>query len=67
MHAEPIENRVTSFWRDGHLDDWWSGTNLGAKPDDEFFLLRQGGGVPDVMKGIVGHGVITTPTWSRRD
>ena len=65
MHDEPIEKRVPNFWRDGYLDDGWSCANLGAKPGDEFFLLRQGGGVADGMKGIVGHGFITTPSYKR--
>ena len=62
-HEKPIEQRVPRFWRDGYLDDWWSCTNSEAKPGDEFFLLRQG--VADSMKGIVGHGVITTPCFTR--
>jgi hypothetical protein len=65
MHDQPIEQRVSSFWSDGYLDDWWSCANSEAKPGDEFFLLRQG--VPDTMKGIVGHGEITSPTFTMKN
>ena len=39
-HVEPIEERVPGFWRDGYLADWWACANSGAKPGDEFFLMR---------------------------
>lgn len=64
MHKKPIEQRASSFWRNGYLDDWWSCTNSDAKPGDEFFLLRQGVPEPDERDSC--HGEITSPTFIRK-
>lgn len=56
-------NPAKSQW-DGEKEDWWACYTKKVQPADEVYLLRLGQ-IPEAMKGIIGWGTATTPTYYR--
>jgi hypothetical protein len=54
-------NPAKSQW-DGEKEDWWACYTKKVQPADEVYLLRLGQ-IPEAMKGIIGWGTATTPTY----